>query len=54
MMVVDHRRKTKFGLFNTETVAFEELLTSQDMEDVDHKFHAAHLNFVQKADLLAK
>lgn len=54
IMAVDHRRRTKFGVFHPETVAFEELLDPHYMEDVDHKFHAAQLYFVQKSDLLPK
>lgn len=51
ILTVDHRRRCRFGTFNTATITFEELLNTTEMEEVDHKFHAAQLYFVPKADL---
>lgn len=54
ILTVDHRRRAAFGLFNQETISIEELWSSEEMEAIDHKFHAADLYFVHKAELFAK
>lgn len=51
LLAVDHRRKCRFGLFNTATNTFDELLGPAEMEDLDYRLHTAVLYFVQKSDL---
>lgn len=51
IMAVDHRRRSRFGIYEIGTCSFIELQDAQAMTEIDHKFHSSVLYFVPKSEI---